>query len=107
VEQGSNLTEYVPSDIYEAPFLNLFYSPVYFRGLPFDISFILPERVLVSPAGEITVTIRAYNSSNTLLSEVITPVTADDLEGHVCSLNIAPESIAENTAYFTAEITTL
>jgi hypothetical protein len=104
-EQGSNLHEFEPDDLNCAPFFNSFENPVYFAGLPFDLSFILPERALLSPAGEITVTIRTYNRNNTLLSEIITPVAGGTLEGHVCSLNIAPAGIEAQASYFTAEIT--
>lgn len=104
-EQGSNLHEYVATDLACAPFLNSFDRPVYFSGLPFDISFIMPERPLLSPSGDITVTIRQYSSANILLSTTTTLVTNADLEGHVCSLTIDPAAIASNAAYFTAEIT--
>jgi len=104
-EQGSNLHEYEADDVNDAPFFNSFARPVYFSGLPFDLTFILPERVLISPAGELTVTIRKYNSANTLLSEDIIDFPADYLEGHLCSLTIDPAGIEEDAAYFTAEIT--
>lgn len=104
-EQGSNLHEYVADDANDAPFLNLFEKPVYFRGLPFDLSFILPERPLLSPGGELTVTITAYTAANVILSQSVTNVPANALEGHVCSLRIAPEAIPSNASYFTAEIT--
>ena len=103
-EQGSNLYEYVADDANDAPFLNLFENPVYFAGYPFDISFILPERALLSPSGDITVTLRSYNSANTLLSEDIYNVAAGDLEGHVCSLNITPGGIPDGASHFTAQI---
>jgi len=104
-EQGSNLHEYEADDVNCAPFFNSFEYPVYFAGLPFDISFILPERALVSPGADITVTISIYSSLNILLSQVITNVPADDLEGHVCSLSIDPAGIPALASYFTAEIT--
>jgi hypothetical protein len=104
-EQGSNLYEFVADDDNDAPFLNSFERPVYFAGLPFDLSFILPERALLSPTGDISVTIRSYNSNNTLLTTQSFAVTADQLEGHVCSLTIAPTAIPDQASYFTAEIT--
>lgn len=103
-EQGCNLHEYVASDAHCAPFLNSFENPVYFAGLPFDISFILPERPLLTPAGMITVTINTYNANNTLLSSTEYEIASDDLEGHVCSLLIAPAAIEDQASYFTAEI---
>ena len=104
-EQGSNLWEYVADDYTIAPFLNSFEQPVYFEGFPFDLSFILPERLLVSPMGEITVNICTYSSTNLLLSDNTYTVDADDLEGHVCSLNIDPAGIEANASYFTVQIT--
>lgn len=104
-EQGSNLHEIEADDVNDAPFFNSFARPVYFRGLPFDLTFILPERALISPTEELRVIIRKYNSANTLLSEDIYDVIADDLEGHLCSLMINPAGIEEYAAYFTAEIT--
>lgn len=103
-EQGSNLYEYVADDDNDAPFLNSFERPVYFAGLPFDLSFILPERAGL-PASDITVTLRAYNANNTLLTTQVTSFPAGTLEGHVCSLNIAPTAIPAQASYFTAEIT--
>ena len=103
-EQGSNLYEYVADDDNDAPFLNSFERPVYFAGLPFDLSFILPERAGL-PASDITVTLRAYNANNTLLTTQVTAFPAGTLEGHVCSLNIAPTAIPAQASYFTAEIT--
>jgi hypothetical protein len=104
-EQGSNLHDYVANDVRDAPFLNQFDEPVYFNGLPFDISFILPEQALVSPLSDITVTIRCYNSLNTLLSTTIIIVPADQLEGYVNSLNIDPAIIFPGSSHLTAEIT--
>jgi len=104
-EQGSNLHEYVANDIACAPFLNSFDRPVYFAGLPFDISFIMPERPLLSPNGELTVEICQYSSANILLSTTTTSISDPNFEGHVCSLTIDPTAIASNAAYFTVEIT--
>jgi hypothetical protein len=105
-EQGSNLHEYVADDVNDAPFFNSFEQPVYFLGLPFDISFIIPERAEISPASDITVTLRTYNAANTLLSENVSTIAAGTMEGHVCSLNIAPSAIEINAHHFTVEITT-
>jgi len=105
-EQGSNLHEYEPDDLVCAPFFNQFANPVYFAGLPFDISFILPERILISPAGDLTVTITFYSSaSNVPLSQTITNISAGTMEGHVCSLTIDPAGIPALASYLTAEIT--
>lgn len=106
VEQGSNLHEYVATEASDATFFNSFTNPVYFRGLPFDVSFILPHQPAVSPAAEMTVTIKSYNANNTLLSTVTTQVPISGLDGRVCSLSLSPDEIAAGAAYFTAEITT-
>jgi len=104
-EQGSNLHDYVANDIFDAPFFNQFQQPFYFLGLPFDLSFILPERALVSPTSLIHVDINIYDSSNLLLSAVSEDIEADELEGFICSLNIDQASIPEGASYMTAEIT--
>jgi hypothetical protein len=104
VEQGCNLYEYVPDDAADAPFFNTFERPVYFAGLPFDITFILPELAAVSPAAELTITRRHYDATNTLLSAVIENVTVSTMEGRICSLNIAPAGLEATAAYMTIEI---
>jgi hypothetical protein len=103
-EQSSNMLEFVACDAYDAPFLNMFTQPVLFVGLPFDLTFLLPERPLVSPEADLTVVIRRYDSTNTLLSTTTTLVRTGQMEGRVCSLNIDPATIEETAAYMTAEI---
>lgn len=104
-EQGSNLWEYVANDDYDAPFLNSFEKPVYFVGLPFDISFIFPETIPVSPASDVTVTMKIYNSVNTQLgADVVTTVPADSLEGFINSLTIDPALIPDMADHLTISI---
>jgi hypothetical protein len=103
-EQGSNLHDYVPTTLDDAPFLNQFDTPVYFLGLPFDISFILPETAVVSPTSDIEVLISIYDSNNLLLSTLTEYIHASTLEGYICSLNIDPAVIPSGAAYFIAEI---
>ena len=104
-EQGSNLHEYVANEVRDAPFLNLFDRPVYFVGMPFDISFILPEFADVSPASELVVTMKMYNSVNTQLgASVVTNVEADALEGFINSLLIDEAFIPATASYMTVEI---
>ena len=106
-EQGSNLSEYVATEISDAPFLNSFEVPVLFVGLPFDISFILPEQPDVSPAGDLTATIRIYNRANTQLgAAVVYNIPIADLDGRVVSLTIDPATIPAGASHLTAEITT-
>ena len=104
-EQGSNLHDFVPDALNDAPFLNQFEQPVYFLGLPFDLSFILPETAIVSPASDIKVEIKIYDSNNLLLDTVIEYVDADALEGYINSLNIDQATIPTGAAFLTAEIT--
>jgi hypothetical protein len=96
-EQGSNLHDYVTED---APFLNLFERPVYFLGLPFDLSFILTAET----EGDLTVTIRNYNSSNTPGTVHTYTVTPTTLKGFINSLTIDSSMIDEGAAYITAEV---
>lgn len=106
VEQGSNLHEFVPDEAQDAPFLNSFEQPVYFLGLPFDLTFLLPPQPVNSPVTELTVTIKRYNAANILLSTTTTVVALTGLEGKPVSLNIDPATIEDSAAYMTAEITT-
>lgn len=105
-EQGSNLYDFMPSEIDDAPFFNSFDQPVFFVGLPFDLSFILPVLPVTSPATELTVTIKRYDSTNLLLGTTATVVALGSLEGFINSVNIDPTSIEESAAYLTVEITT-
>ena len=104
-EQGSNLYDYVATDDNPAPFFNQFEEPVYFKGLPFDLTFLLPETHLTSPEKDITVEINCFNSANVLIDTISEIVDVDSLDGHACSLNISRASIPEGASYFTAEIT--
>jgi hypothetical protein len=105
-EQGSNLQEYVPNESSDVPFLNQFTRPVYFFGLPFDISFILPSLPVLSPSAEIVITKRIYNSVNTQLgADIVTYVTIDDLAGYVNSLNIDQASIPSGASYMILTVT--
>jgi len=104
-EQGSNLHDYVADELNDAPFLNQFDQPVYFLGLPFDLSFILPEMETVNPESDITVEINIYDSNNLLLDTITEYIDADGFEGYINSLNIDQATIPEGAAYFTAEIT--
>jgi hypothetical protein len=103
-EQGSNLYEFVPSDIEEQPFFNMFEQPVYFKGLPFDISFISPVLYESSPAANYSVTRKHYNAVNTLLSTNTEVVDPASLQSYLCSLNIDPATIEDTAAYMTLEI---
>lgn len=100
-EQGSNLHDYVADAYNDAPFLNLFDQPVYFHGLPWDISFILPE------GPDITVSIRFFNSANAPVGIVLNTLVDVDaliLDGHICSMTIDESLVPAGATYFTAEI---
>jgi hypothetical protein len=97
-EQGSNLHDYDPS-FGDVPFLNLFDRPVYFLGLPFDLSFILPEGT-----SSIDVTIRNFSSTGAPGTVHTYTVNTSALEGRVNSLTIDSSMIDSNTSYITAEI---
>lgn len=99
-EQGSNLQEYVPNEGEDVPFFNQFERPVYFYGLPFDISFILPAIADTSPETEITITKKIFNSLNTQLgADIVTTVSVDNLSGYLNSLNVNQAEIPEGAAY--------
>jgi hypothetical protein len=111
-EQGSNLHDFVADAYNDAPFLNLFDQPVLFVGLPWDISFILPELFTSGLGSDMTVSIRFYNSSNAPVGAVLNYTTDVDLaspsislDGHICSLTIDQTLIPAGATYFTAEIT--
>ena len=99
-EQGSNLHEYVATDTQDAPFLNQFDQPVYFMGLPFDLSFIFPA----TAEANITVTLTIYSSLNVPLATVTEVIAIGDLDGYVNSLNIDEATIPAGAAYILAKI---
>jgi hypothetical protein len=98
------LEEFVASEAGDAPFLNSFPQPVYFDGLPFDISFICPDMDEISPAAVLRIIISRYDASNNLLASTVTDVDPTGLVGRVCSLTIDPDAIENNAAYITAQI---
>jgi hypothetical protein len=101
-EQGSNIHEYVP-EVADAPFLNLFERPVYFLGLPFDLSFIIPDTT-ASPEADLTITTKNYNSYNTIGSTYTYTVAATDLSGFINSLAIDSGIVDSTASYLTIEI---
>jgi hypothetical protein len=105
-EQGSNLHDYVATEIDDSPWLNSFDQPVYFLGLPFDLSFILPFIPATSPATVLTITMKRYNSENVLIATDVLTRSKTDLEGFINSLNINPAMIEDTASYLTVEITT-
>lgn len=108
IEQGSNLAEFVGTDAGDAPFLNSFPQPVYFLGMPFDISFICPALTLgASPAIKMRITITRYNAANEPIAYHIHDIHEPELAGligRVCSLNIDPDEIEVTTTHMTVKI---
>ena len=103
-EQGSNLHDFVADANNEAPFLNSFDQPVYFRSLPWDISFILPE---VAAAGlDATVDITFYNSIHGIAGtkQYVIDIDTPLLDGHIVSLAIDPTIVPLTATYLTATI---
>jgi hypothetical protein len=94
-EQGSNLYDFLFTEAADAPFFNQFERPILFAGLPFDISFFIPD--VGSPAPTLTVTIKRYDSANTLLGTSIKSIASDTLVGYLCSLNVSFDEL-EDTA---------
>lgn len=112
-EQGSNLHDFTTDAYNDVPFLNLFDQPVYYQGLPWDISFILPELNTTGTGDDMTVSIRFYNSANAPVGIVYNYAVNVDLtspplslDGHICSLTIDNSIVPVGATYFTAEITT-
>ena len=98
-EQGSNLHDYDPS-MGNVPYLNLFERPVYFKGLPFDLSFILPEGVT-----DVDVTISNFKSTGAPGTVHTYNVNTVAQHGLVNSLNIPASDVDSDAAYITAELT--
>jgi hypothetical protein len=84
--------------------LNLFEQPVFFLGLPFDLSFILPLIPQVTPELDITITIKRYNSVHTNIGTDTYTGYSASFEGFINSLNIDPATIEDEAKYLTAEI---
>ena len=99
-EQGSNLHEYVATDTQDAPFLNQFEQPVYFMGLPFDLSFIFP----VTAEANVTVTLTIYSSLNVPLATVTEVIAVGDLDGFINSLSLDESVIPVGAAYILASL---
>ena len=104
-EQGSSLSDYAPDEVNtERPFFNSFAQPVYFAGLPFDLSFIMPDLPLTSPATELTVIIKQYNATGVEVGSDTETVTVDTLEGYLCSYRVDSGMIVASAIKLTIEI---
>ena len=105
-EQGSNLYEFVATEISDAPFMNAFSRPVCYAGFPFDISLIFPETAQTSPEMDVTVQIKVYNAARVLLTTITTLVPANTIRVGINSLNIDTTLFPVGYHELTAEITT-
>jgi hypothetical protein len=101
-EQGSNLYDFLPTDAADAPFFNQFERPVLFAGLPFDISFFMPDKG--SPSPDLNVAISIYDASNTLLGRMDKTVTSESLIGYLCSLSISFTELDETSEHLVISI---
>ena len=101
-EQGSNLHEFVPSDITNAPFFNSFERPVYTPGLPFDLSIFVPG---TTPHTTSTIIIKRYDATKTLLGQTSVDMALASLKGFLCSVAINTTSFEATVSYLTCEIT--
>jgi hypothetical protein len=101
-EQGSNLHDYLPNVSDEEKFLNSFDQPVYFRSLPWDISFILPD----TASATADVILSFFNSVNAPVSTVTytVDITTDVIDGHIVSMSVDPASVPLTAVYFIAKI---
>jgi len=101
-EQGSNLYDYLYTAADDAPFFNQFDKPVLFAGLPFDISFFMPDAG--SPAPTLTVVIKRYDASNVLLGTTTEVIASDTLVGYLCSLNVFFAELEESADHLLISI---
>ena len=112
--QGGNLLEYEgifidedpPDDFnYVYPICNQFEKPVFFKGLPFDLSFLLNR---VTNDQTFTVTIAIYDATNTLIDTISYEVEGSSTNSsRLCSAVISPDDIPDEAKYFDVEITSV
>ena len=102
-EEGSNLYDFLATSAADAQLLNMFETPVFWSGLPFDISLFIPVS-WSSPSASLAITGKKYNAAGVLLSTDIGVINPDNYEGFINSLNIAFASLEESASYMTIEI---
>jgi hypothetical protein len=116
--QSSNLEELTPDYVnespagtfnYSNPLCNLFEKPVFFRDLPFSLSYLQGMSELGSPppvSEQVKFILIQYFADGSVLGTktIYTNVDANNM-GRLCSVNILPEWIDPATAYFTFELT--
>jgi hypothetical protein len=101
VEQGSNLSEYLFTEAAFGEFLNSFTQPVYFTGLPWDISFFVPGDL----QGDIVITVTHYNSLNEVLSTDEQTWASGPFLGRIASFSLNPVTLEEYADHFILAIT--
>lgn len=102
MEQGGNLSEFVPNLAAKSKFFNAYETPPAAFGLPFDISFIYSELL----AGK-TVQLKEeyYDSQNTKLGDKTTNVSADQI-GRLVSYSVDTTNINPLTSRIKLQLLT-
>lgn len=102
MEQGGNLSEFVPNLAAKSKFFNAYETPPAALGLPFDISFIYSELL----AGK-TVQLKEeyYDSQNTKLGDKTTNVSADQI-GRLVSYSVDTTNINPLTSRIKLQLLT-
>jgi hypothetical protein len=104
-EEGSSLAEFAPDEINTSkPFFNSFAQPVYFVGLPFDLSFINSDLPTTSPAMDITVTIKQCNAAGGEVASNTEIIAYGTLEGYLNSYRVNPNMIVASATHLTIQI---
>ena len=104
-EQGSSLSDYAPDEINTSkPFFNSFAQPVYFDGLPWDISFFNSDLPTTSPAMDITVTIKQENAAGVEVASTTETIPYGTLEGYLNSYAIRPGTAVDGAVRFKLKI---
>lgn len=94
IEQGSDMSEFVAFDANEGKFLNAFAVPVFFTGLPFDISAIMTQ-----PHQTASVTAVCYSAAGIEVGRIEYNWGDSVSSGRVVSLFINPAEVNNLTSY--------
>lgn len=94
IEQGSDMHEFVAFDDYAGKFLNAFAVPVFFTGLPFDIS-----AIMTLPYTACQVTAICYSAAGIEVGRIEYNIVDTASEGRVVSLYIDPADVNNLTSY--------
>jgi hypothetical protein len=95
IEQGSSMNEFVAFADVEGKFLNAFAAPVFFTGLPFDVSLIITQ-----PYDTVQVTAICYSAAGIEVGRIDYYFRdGTSASGRVVSVFIDPEAVNNLTAY--------